>query len=96
MSYPGVLVAVGDDESKKSEKFEDGSWTDIEEIPVSGSSMRWQVAVFYAGNHYYFGGWSNGIGFLNSILRLSGTLWTWSNVGNLNSARLGHGVILVI
>ena len=32
---------------------------------------------------------------LNSILRLSGSSWTWSNVGQLNSVRHGHGVILV-
>ena len=55
--------------------------------------MRWYVVIFYAGNHYYFGG--NSSGWLNSILRLSGSSWTWSNVGQLNSPRHTHGVILV-
>ena len=45
------------------------------------------------GDHYYFGGDSGDD--LNSILRLSGTSWTWSKVGQLNSPREGHGVISV-
>ena len=52
--------------------------------------MRWYVAVFYAGNHYYFGGTR-----LSSILCLNGSSWSWSNAGQLNSSRNGHGVILV-
>ena len=90
MTHLVVLVAVGDESSKKSEKFEADNWSDIEEPPLEISYMRWYVAVFYAGNHYYFGGTA-----LSSILCLNGSSLSWSNAGQLNSSRNGHGVILV-
>ena len=52
------------------------------------------AVTFHAGNFYYFGGRDNN-GARDSILRLNASTWTWSNVGKLNSARLGHSVILV-
>lgn len=51
------------------------------------------AVVFHAGYHYFFGGYSSG--YLDSILRLNGTSWTWSKIGHLNSSRRAHGVILV-
>ena len=88
-----VLVAVGDNYDRKSEKFEADNWSDIQEPPVPGIDMFHFAALFHTGNHYYFGGHSAGR--LASILRLDGNSWTWSNVGQLNSPRWGHGVILV-
>ena len=93
MIYSAVLVAVGGTGNKKSEKLEDGSWNDIEEPPISESRIYGFATVFHAGNHYFFGG--NTGSNLKSILRLSGSSWTWSNVGQLNEARHGLGVILV-
>ena len=75
--------------NKKSEKFENGNWSDLQEAPVH-LSFRSYAAIFYGGNFYYFGGYD-----LTSILRLSAASWTWSIVGQLNASRNGHGVILV-
>ena len=95
----GVLVAVGSawPNNKKGEKFEDGDWIDIQEAPV-GRSLNYYAVVFYGANFYYFGGTDrkNLLSImLSSILRLNAATWTWSNVGNLNSVRYGHKVILV-
>ena len=79
--------------TKKSEKFENGNWTDIEEPPVR--SISYYAVVFHAGNFYYFGGRDNTGTHLRSILCLNAASWTWSNVGQLNSGRLAHGVIQV-
>ena len=77
-----------------SEKFEDGSWSDIPEPPV-GQSLSNYAVIFDAGNFYYFGGFDSGKGLQKSILRLNADSWTWSNVGQLNSIRDGHGVTLI-
>ena len=82
---------VGSHGSKKSEKFQDGNWSDIQEPPVDGSRFQGYAVIFHGGNHFFFGGFGNGP--LNSILRLNGSSWTWSNVGQLNSARGGHSAI---
>ena len=100
--FSATLVAVGSaadplhasPHTKKSEKLEDGSWTDIEEPPVSNSFSQYAV-IFHAGNFYYFGGYDDGHGSVNSVLRLNAVVWTWSNFAHLNSARQNHGVILV-
>ena len=55
--------------------------------------MRGSAAIFHEGFYYYFGGYSTVE--VDSILRLSGSSWTWSHLGQLNSRRDGHGVILV-
>ena len=94
-----VLVAVGSfsPSNKKAEKFENGTWSVIEDAPVN-KRLSYYAVVFDTENFYYFGGYdSSGVnsGVISSILRLSAASWTWSNVGNLNSARDGHGVILV-
>ena len=91
----GVLVAVGsyDPPKKKSEKFQEGVWTDIQEVPVVNRLSNYAV-IFDAGNFYYFGGY-DGSGISSSILRLNAASWTWSFVGTLNSPRVNHGVILV-
>ena len=57
--------------------------------------MGWYAAVFHDGYHYYFGGSSGS--YLNSILRLEKVqknLWTWSHVGQMESTRVSHRVIL--
>ena len=89
-----VLVAVGSGRPRhsKAEKLEGGSWSDIEEAPVGGYFAHYAV-IFDAGNFYYFGGYNGGV--LNTIFRLSGETWTWSNAGRLNSARSSHGAALV-
>ena len=96
MMFLGVLVAVGGfPASKKAEKFEDRSWTEIQEAPFG---LFDYAAIFYTGNFYYFGSedtLNSGYAALNSILCLNAITWTWSNVGQLNSARSGHGVILI-
>ena len=83
--------------NRKSEKFENGEWTDIEEPPVK-TIARYGV-VFYTGNFYYFGGHDDTVnGFINgfsSILGLNAASWTWSRVGEMNSVRYGLGVIQV-
>ena len=94
MIYPAVLVAVGDDYSKKSEKFENGNWSEIQEPPIDGSSMSRYAPIFHGGSLFYFGGWDGSVK-LTSILRLSVSSWTWSNVGQLKSSRRAHEVILV-
>ena len=98
------MVAVGQywgPPTKKSEKFEDGAWNDIAEPPVATAYGNYAV-IFDAGNFYYFGGYDKrdpGNGrddeILSSILRLNAATWTWSNVGQLNSARDAHNAILV-
>ena len=89
-----VLVAVGSwsPNNKKAEKLENGSWSVIEDAPVNTRLFGYAVT-FDADNFYYFGGYDSSN--LSSILRLSAASWTWSNIGNLNSARYGHGVILI-
>ena len=57
------------------------------------AQISYYAVTFYDGNFYYFGGFNSGA--LDSILCLNADSWTWSNVGKLNSARFGHGVILV-
>ena len=100
MTFSASLVAVGDENSKKGEKFQDGTWSDIQEPPIDVLTDRdaYRLAgyavIFHGGYHYYFGG-LDGNSESNSILRLSGTSWTWSNVGQLNSAREGHSAILI-
>ena len=90
--FLAVLVAVGSRSNKKGEKFENGAWSEIEDAPVSTRLYGYAVT-FDADNFYYFGGYDRSD--LSSILRLSAASWTWSNVGNLSSARNAHGVILV-
>ena len=75
-------MAVGDKSSKKSEKFQNGKWSDIQEPPVGNYRMYLYTVIFHAGSHYYFGGTSVPG---NSIFRLNGASWTWSNVGQMNS-----------
>ena len=89
------MVAVGDwYDHEKSEKFEDGNWSDIQEPTVVGSRFRGYAVIFYGGNHFFFGG-NDHSSDLKSILLLSGSSWTWSNIGQLNLARQGHGAILI-
>ena len=76
MTFSASLVAVGDEVGKKGEKFEDGTWSDIQEPPVVGTKFQGYAVIFHGGNHFFFGGWSDG-GVLNSILRLDGSSWTW-------------------
>ena len=92
--YSAVLVAVGsyDPYNIKSEKFEDGNWSDIEEPPVSHRFFNY-VVIFDGDSFYYFGGFDRR-GNLGLILRLSAATFTWSNIGKLNSPRNGHGVTL--
>ena len=94
MTLSASLVAVGHTLHKKGEKFQDGTWSDIQEPPVVGNYFNGYAVILYGGNHFFFGGY-DGSGELNSILRLDGSSWTWSNVGQLNSARSGLGAILV-
>ena len=77
---------------EKGRKYEDGVWTNIQDPPVNTELSQFAV-IFDAGNFYYFGGYDRGV--INSILRLNEATWTWSRVGNLNSARWHHGVILI-
>ena len=90
MAHPAALVAVGDQESKKSEKFENDIWSDIEDPPIDNTRLWLYGVTFYDGNYYYFGGFGN-----RQILCLNGTSWTWSNPGQLNSPRINLGVISV-
>ena len=91
--FLAVLVAVASRKPvhKKGEKFENGVWSEIQEAPIDTNAY---AAIFESGNFYYFGG-ADDSGPLSSILRLNAATWTWSNVGNLNSARNGHEVILI-
>ena len=89
MAIPAALVAVGDSSSKKSEKFQNDIWSDIEDPPIGGQMYDYDVT-FYDGNYYYFGGVSS-----SRIICLNGTSWTWSSPGQLNSSRSGHEVISV-
>ena len=88
-----MLVAVGSSKSNKSEKFEPENWSDIEEAPVRTFSNY--AVIFVDSNFYYFGGKDHGGTQLSSILRLDAVSWAWSNLGQLNSARSAHGVILL-
>ena len=47
---------VASENSKKSEKFQNDIWSDIEEPPVDGTSMFGYAVIFYGSSHYYFGG----------------------------------------
>ena len=77
---------------KKAEKYENGNWSDIPDAPVASKLSHYAV-IFNAGNFYYFGG---SLGYPDNTIRsLSAATWTWSEVGRLNAARYGHGVILV-
>ena len=78
--------------SNSSEKLEHGSWSEIDEAPVSDGFSDYSV-VFYSGNFYYFGGWTGGL--RNFILGLNAATWSWSKVGHLTSTRAAHGVILI-
>ena len=78
---------------KKGEKLEDGAWTDINDAPVPIDRFSSYVVIFYDGSFFYFGGLKDRE--LRSILRLDSYSWEWSNVGQLNSFRSKHGVILV-
>ena len=79
----------------KAEKFENGAWTDVQDIPLE-TSLNYFAAIYDAGYFYYFGGYDHGpVNDINSILRLSEETWTWSNVGQLNRPRRSHAVILV-
>ena len=91
--HSAELVAVGSQKSKKSEKFEDDIWSDIEEPPVDETRMYAYAVIFHGNSHYYFGGYGDSP--LASILRLQSGFWTWSNVGQINTARSGHEVISV-
>ena len=66
----------------------------IGDEPSAMAKIYEYAVTFHAGNFYYFGGYGY-FGRLDSILRLNADSWTWSNVGKLNSARLGHSVILI-
>ena len=88
-----TLVAVGsvNPNTKKSEILQSNQWTEIEDVPAEGFFNQYAV-VFYDGDYYYFGGDQNIV--YQDILRLDGNRWTWSTVGQLNTPRNGHGVIL--
>ena len=79
--------------NKSCEKFENGNWSDIPEAPEVGIEFDAYAVIFYSNNFYYFGGYNTSG--LRSILSLNAVSWTWSKVGNLNSNRFNHGVILV-
>ena len=79
--------------TKKSEKFESGKWSDIQEPPLK-YFVNYAV-VFHKDHFYYFGGYNDDIGPLSSILRLNTGSWTWQPVGELISARSAHGVISI-
>ena len=85
---------MGSSDNKKSEKLENGFWSEIAEAPVDGPRWYYYAVIFHGGSYYYFGG-SGGPRTSNSILRLQSGSWTWTNVGQLNSARNAHAVTLV-
>ena len=91
-----ILVAVGslNPSTKKAEKYEDGNWSDLQEPPVDVSLYSYAVIV-YEDNFFYFGGWDTGRGRseVSLILCLNAASWAWTNVGQMNSIRYGHGVI---
>ena len=76
--------------------MKDDTWKIIADAPVQGKSYDKYAVVFHDSSHYYFGGYADNKN-LNSILRLQpvGPSWTWSNVEQINSARLGHAVVSV-
>ena len=92
--------------NRKSEKFEDDTWSDIFD-PPGVEALSESAVIFHAGNFYYFGGYDgrgcygpkcNGPtydGRLNTIFRLKSAKWVWSVVGRLNAVRRGNSVILV-
>ena len=84
---------MGSTNSKNSEKLENDIWSDIEEPPVDATRFSNYAVIFHGSSHYYFGGAQSGHS--KSILRLQSGSWTWSNVGQMNSARYGHAVTLV-
>ena len=90
-----TLVAVGDMSSRKTEKFQNGNWIDVEDIPADGTRMYHHAVLFYAGNFYNFGGVTRFTEQLSSIFCLNGVSWTWSNVGQMISPRYGHAVISI-
>ena len=75
--------------------YEYGRWSDIQKPPTPDVRMSEYAVIYHADNFYYFGG-STGVKlWASSILCLHAASWTWSNVGQLNSACKGHGVIRV-
>ena len=95
ITYSAELVAVAGADSIKSEKLEDDIWSEFEEPPVDGTRMYDYAVIFLGSSHYYFGGYADGYVVVDSILRLQSASWTWSNVGQMNSARYAHAVISV-
>ena len=95
--FLATLVAVGSLTNKKSEKFEDGKWSEIKEPPVYQNYWLYDVT-FNSGKFYYFGGEDGSLSNqrpLSSILCLNAVKWTWSNVGQMRSPRHNHRVILI-
>ena len=96
--FSAAMVAVGSyrPDNKKSEIFKKGAtnWTSIAEPPVWKSPFAHYATIFHAGNFYYFGGLV-GKQPTKSILCLNEASWAWSKIGQLNSLRDRHGVILI-
>ena len=91
------MVALGSywPHSIRGEIFENGHWIGIADPPTLRSLSHYAV-IYNTGNFYYFGGYSGySRDTLSSILCLHAATLSWSNVGQLNSARYGHGVIKV-
>ena len=90
--YLAVLVAVGSSTSTKSEKFEEGAWSVIQEPPGSGKFSEY-AAIFHGFSHYYFGRF---ISDEYSIHQLQEKSWSWKYVGEMKSKyRSGHRVIKI-
>ena len=81
------------DTTKHSERLEGDNWIHTEEPPIDGEGYASYAVIFHGSSHYYFGGYYQG--YLDSILRLQSGSWTWTNVGQMNSARSSHAVTLV-
>ena len=83
---------------KKTEKLEGDIWTEIEEPPINEDNIYNYAVIFHGGYHYYFGGfyghYSQGDP-LDSIIALQEKTWTWSDIGKINTPRMGHAVILI-
>ena len=66
---------------------------------IGAQSFFMYAVIFDAGSFYYFGGCiftsSCSKDVATSILRLNAATWRWTSIGQLNSARRGHGVVLV-
>ena len=80
ITLSAAIVAVGSSwpYSRKSEKFENGSWSNITEPPV-GKRLFSFAAIFDGGNFYFFGGYDSGshssILCLNAVTFISRTLF---------------------